>query len=247
MESRGAVLLVDDEEAVRLFEHRRIGSLGYACVSAADSAEGLALLEEHEVDCVVADIHMPGNENLAFVRAVEQLRPGLPVILVTGQPTVATAAAAVGLGVRAYLFKPYDTELLSAELQAAVGVRRLQQTLVKARRELDEVSERVARAEALLSSANSPDAAHDAYLKTMLWHVVSATAELCQSYAERSALPNDELPGSVEPPVSLQDLIGALRETVTVLDRTKNHFKSKDLGQLRGQLEGLLSKMGRFD
>ncbi|MBI5831552.1 MAG: response regulator [Armatimonadetes bacterium] len=237
------VLLVDDDPLHRDVEVRRLTALGYDCVAARDGFEAADVLRAQDFDAVVTDVHMPGNEDLSFVKAVQDIRPGMPVIIITGQPSMQTAAASIGLGVRAYLLKPYTREQLVSELQAAVRVRRLQRALSDARQRLDDSAARMAEAEMLLAARAGSDQAQTAYVEVQLWQVVATTAELCRFLAANPADPTAPPPSEITAAVSLGDMVDALRTTVDVLDRTRDSFKSKDLGQLRRRVEELLCKL----
>lgn len=234
----GVVLIVDDEESVRAYEASLVAHLGLTALTAPDSEVALSLLAEHRVDVVVADICMPGNEDLGFVRTLHERYPGLPVLLVTGQPSFESARSAIGLGVRAYLLKPFTTEQLANELRAALDLRRMHQALVDTRRHLEASLELVRQAEASLVADPTAPPSRGAFTEILLAQVVTATADLCRSLTDRH-----EGGAPAPAPLGLRDLVGALRETVEVLDRTKQHFRSKELGQLRHRLEDVLGRL----
>jgi DNA-binding NarL/FixJ family response regulator len=235
----GVVLLVDDESAVRRNEARRLQRLGLEVLTAADSDEALALLERGPVDLLIADIQMPGNRDLSFTRAATARWPGLPLLLFTGNPSFETAHQAIGLGVRAYLLKPVENEVLEREVGAALEAGRLHRAVVEARGQMDQQLTQLARAEALLlAGGGGQEAARGAYLEVMLAQAAAATLDLCRFVA------NDD-GGEAEAGVGLRDLVILLQETVEVLDRTRQHFKSKELGQLRLRLSEFLTRLKR--
>ena len=80
------VLLVDDEELVRIGTAEILMDLGYTVVQASSGAEALGLLrrDEFEIDLLVSDYLMPGIDGASFVREARKLRPGLPALLITG-------------------------------------------------------------------------------------------------------------------------------------------------------------------
>lgn len=244
MATKGLVLLVDDDAHVLRSESERLKRLGFDSVTADRPEAAWQALAANDADVVITDIHMPGNEGLGFQRELAQTHPGLPVIIITGEPALETACEALSLGVRAYLVKPFSTAQLSAELDAAMAIRRLSRSLLGARHLLDECQAKVSKAEALLAGKTSTAQAETAFLDVMLWHVVSATADLCRFVADASAAREDEPHAALASAVSLSDLVGALHETVATLDRTKSLFKSKDLGALRRNIEDLLTKLG---
>jgi CheY-like chemotaxis protein len=80
------VLLVDDEELVRIGTAEMLMDLGYSVVQASSGAEALGLLRrgEIEVDLLVSDYLMPGMGGADMVREARKLRPTLPALLITG-------------------------------------------------------------------------------------------------------------------------------------------------------------------
>ena len=86
MESAGMVLVVDDEPAIRSVTHRVLTTAGYRVVTAADGDEALRLLGDPElaVDMVLTDIVMPGMTGAAFAAQAKALRPGLPILFMSG-------------------------------------------------------------------------------------------------------------------------------------------------------------------
>ncbi len=132
------ILIADDEETFRQTTAELLAGDGYQVAQAADGHRARELLEREAFDLVIADLKMPGNADLSLVRAVERLSPGVPVILVTGYPSIASAIAAYDLPVVAYLIKPFDYRLLLAHLRQALQERdearereRLQQRLAR--------------------------------------------------------------------------------------------------------------------
>ena len=95
-------------------------------VSVASSGpEALALLTQGRFDAVVSDIQMPGMNGLKLLYAVREHDLDLPVILMTGNPEIKTATAAVGYGAFQYLIKPVAVERLRAVVERAVDVGRI--------------------------------------------------------------------------------------------------------------------------
>lgn len=125
------ILVVDDVIAVQRMLERVLTHEGYTVVGAADGTQAKQLLETNEFDLVLSDISMPGLDGIGLLRAVRERDPELPVILLTGVPSTATAMSAVNLAATAYLAKPIAPAVLVAEVARALKLR----ALAKARRE----------------------------------------------------------------------------------------------------------------
>lgn len=108
------VLVADDEPMlVRLLE-RKLSKSGYRVISAADGEAALALIEEKKPDLVVLDAMMPGIDGFAVVRRLKQdeATRSIPIIMLTGRRQEEDVVAALKLGVRDYMSKPFLPEEL---------------------------------------------------------------------------------------------------------------------------------------
>jgi putative nucleotidyltransferase with HDIG domain len=114
------VLVVDDEEAIRGAFRAVLESDGHQVSSAQSVGEATRILAGAAVDVVVSDINMPGMKGTALLKLIREAFPEVQAILVTGLPSVETAAEAVRQGAYDYLVKPVrGTELQKAVANAA--------------------------------------------------------------------------------------------------------------------------------
>jgi len=119
-----SVLIVDDEPAIA-HAYRRILEAAAYCVVVADRGEtAIDSITRQAFDVVISDIQMPGMTGVELLRAVRTLDLDVPVILMTGAPSVETAIEAVNLGALQYLAKPAPNQVL---LQAVERATRLHQ------------------------------------------------------------------------------------------------------------------------
>jgi CheY-like chemotaxis protein len=89
------ILLVDDEELVRVGTREMLTDLGYKLIEATSGAEALRLLRSSErPDMMVTDYLMPGMNGVALIEHARKLVPDMPVMLITGYSTVAEGPAA---------------------------------------------------------------------------------------------------------------------------------------------------------
>jgi EAL domain-containing protein (putative c-di-GMP-specific phosphodiesterase class I) len=125
---KGRVLIVDDDDQLREAYAEILRDGGYEVETASNSTQAidiLDLLQRSELDVVLSDIQMPGMNGIQLLRAVRERDLDLPVVLMTGNPTVDTAAHAVEYGALRYLMKPIKLDLLVATVGDAVRLRRL--------------------------------------------------------------------------------------------------------------------------
>jgi len=122
----GRVLLVDDDPDLLEALRRTLAGVGHDVVTATDGLEALRLLDGPEsFDAVVSDISMPRMTGIELLRAVRDRDFDLPVLLITGDPDVATAIEAVEWGAYKYIPKPPDLDVLRQHVRRAVGMRRM--------------------------------------------------------------------------------------------------------------------------
>ncbi|MFO1533206.1 MAG: response regulator [Thermoplasmatota archaeon] len=118
------VLIVEDEpdlaasaqEAIERFVPGAVVRVARSCGAA------LAMVQEAPVDLAVVDYRLPGRNGLEFASRAHEMEPGLPVILMTGYPSVDVAARAINEHqVEGYLAKPFDAVVLAEAVQKALA------------------------------------------------------------------------------------------------------------------------------
>jgi len=112
------VLVVDDEEVVRLGYRRVLSADGFRVMAAGDGREALDLMAGDRFDVVLLDLRMPGMDGLDVLQAIKERWPESEVVVVTGYPSIDTAKKAVKLGAYDYLAKPVVPE---AVIRATTG------------------------------------------------------------------------------------------------------------------------------
>ena len=110
------ILVVDDDCSVCDALRATLEDGGHEVVCAADPADGARRLAQTAFDLLIADVSMPGNERLEWMQEVAVLHPDLSIVLVTGEPSLETAMAAVPLPISAYLVKPVAPDHLRSEV-----------------------------------------------------------------------------------------------------------------------------------
>jgi CheY-like chemotaxis protein len=115
------ILIADDEPTFLRSTADLLIREGYECDTAPDAPTAAEMLKRGGYDLLIADIKMPGNPDLELVSGMPQIAQGLPVILVTGYPSLATAIESVKLPVVAYLVKPFDLAEFREALDCKAG------------------------------------------------------------------------------------------------------------------------------
>jgi DNA-binding response OmpR family regulator len=108
----GRVLLVDDEQVVHASVRKVLSKQGYVVEGAFTSEEALELLERREFDLVITDLMMPGMNGISLLQALQNKGIMVPIIMITGYPTIRTAVQAMRLGACDYIAKPFTRKEL---------------------------------------------------------------------------------------------------------------------------------------
>lgn len=117
------LLVVDDEEAVRMVTRTTLETFGYRVVVAEHGAAGLALFLERpdEFAAVFTDMMMPVMDGYALIDALRALRPSLPIVAASGLETPGMADRMARAGIQHFLAKPYSSDTLLQTLAAALA------------------------------------------------------------------------------------------------------------------------------
>ena len=106
MDEKTRILVVDDEEVVRLSHIRTLASIHCNVEVVRDGKEALRVMESRPADVVLLDLRMPGMDGMTVLKTIKEKWPETEVVIITGYPTVETAKEAVRLGAFDYLAKP---------------------------------------------------------------------------------------------------------------------------------------------
>jgi len=124
MNNKANVLIVDDEEVVRLSHLRSLQSADCNARTAGDGTEAINVMEQHPFDVVLLDLRMPGLNGMDVLKTIKQRWPDSEVVVVTGYPSIETAKEAVRLGAFNYLTKPLGPdEVIKAANDAVIQKR----------------------------------------------------------------------------------------------------------------------------
>jgi len=130
------VLIIDDEQYVRLVLEHALREEGCDVMVASDGKAGIAALQSETFDCVITDLRMPGIDGLNVLAWVTDHQPGVEVVMLTGHGDVKDAVEAMKQGAWDFIIK--DTPFDGAAVKAALGklrtVRALRQENLAARR-----------------------------------------------------------------------------------------------------------------
>ncbi len=122
---KARILVIDDESAIRDSMRMILEYEGYDFLGAATGEEGITLADRESVDLVFLDIKMPGMDGLEVLGKLKGQSDQLPVVMISGHGTVATAVEATKLGAFDFIEKPLATERILLAIRNALGFSRL--------------------------------------------------------------------------------------------------------------------------
>src|SRR3990172_1123997 len=121
------ILIVDDEESVRKSLADVMRDEGYEVVSAASGREGLDLLHEAQPSLALLDIAMPEMDGIETLRRIREIRPDMPVVMVTGHGTIETAVKTTKMGAYDFIVKPPELQHLMLVVKHGIEESRLRE------------------------------------------------------------------------------------------------------------------------
>lgn len=242
MDDLGKILIADDELTFLHATADLLRKEGYFCDCAENSGVARELIKKNRYDLLIADIKMPGNDELEFIHELPSTAKGLPVILVTAFPSVQTAIKSIHLPVIAYLIKPIDFDDLIIHIKSSLRGSQVQYAMNRSRNRLMRWFEELDGMMKYWESEdpNKTDLPLDAFLKLTLQNVVNSVSDirgltevLADDTGERYICRILKCPRG-------EELVEGIREAVKVLERSKSAFKSKALADLKENLLRLL-------
>jgi DNA-binding NtrC family response regulator len=118
-------LVVEDEPYVRASLSDVLRERGFDVDLAGSMEEALAALARTPVDLTLSDLRMPGGDGLELARRMKALYPDVPIVVLTGQGTIASAVECIKAGASDYILKPADPDALEVALERARAARAL--------------------------------------------------------------------------------------------------------------------------
>jgi two-component system nitrogen regulation response regulator NtrX len=149
--SRPRILIVDDEADIRsslkmILEYEEMES-----IEAADGSQALARAAETSPDAVLLDIKMQGMDGLEVLAKLRAEHPELPIVMVSGHGTIATAVEATRLGAFDFMEKPLERDRVLLVLRNALERKQLQDQLREYRVDFEERYKMVGDSKVLLA------------------------------------------------------------------------------------------------
>src|SRR5678815_664753 len=173
--SEGRLLVVDDEESLRITTAAILEKEGYIVDTASSGDEAIELLQKLEYDLVLTDLHMEGGDGLSVLSQIRRQSPLTISVVLTGFASVESAIAALQEGAYDYLVKPCDIDSMKHTIRRGVEHRKLMLAEQKARADLEQLNldlerriiERTAELTRLNAELADANRAKDVFLATL--------------------------------------------------------------------------------
>ncbi len=121
MIEQARILVVDDEDLMRIGVQRILSRAGYAVTEAASAQQALDTLRQQRFELVITDLQMPGMDGFELLQELKQRGSQLPVLMLTGHGSMETVVQALRHGVNDFLAKPYQPEELLSIVEREVA------------------------------------------------------------------------------------------------------------------------------
>jgi len=123
MGSEQRLLVVDDEPVICHACQRVFSRQGFSVEESLNAREGLSRAIEGDYSAILLDIKMPEMDGIQFLEELRKEKPDVPVMIMTGYPSIPNAAAAVRLGASDYITKPFTPEEITQSVRRMLASR----------------------------------------------------------------------------------------------------------------------------
>ena len=121
MSANPRLLVVDDEAVICRACHRVFSRQGFQVEESCDARQGLDWATGRDYAGILLDIKMPEMDGIEFLESLRKKKPDVPVVIMTGYPSIPNAAAAVRLGASDYVTKPFTPEQITQSVQRVLA------------------------------------------------------------------------------------------------------------------------------
>lgn len=143
------ILVTDDEKSIRNSLREILEFENYTVLEAEGGESALSQVESEKIDLIILDIKMKGMDGIEVLEKVKELKPGLPVIMISGHGTIKIAVQATKMGAFDFIEKPPDLNRLLISVRNALSRNELIEENKRIRTELNNVTEMVGESPAI--------------------------------------------------------------------------------------------------
>ncbi|MCZ2298567.1 MAG: sigma-54 dependent transcriptional regulator, partial [Chitinophagales bacterium] len=150
-----SILVIDDEKSIRNVLKDILTNEGYKVDEAADGEEGFKKFSETDFDAVLCDIKMPKIDGIEFLQKAYELKPEVPIIIISGHGNIETAVDAVKKGAYDYISKPPDLNRLLITIRNATDKKVLVKETKILKSKVSKVQEIIGKSNAIEKIKNT--------------------------------------------------------------------------------------------
>jgi DNA-binding NtrC family response regulator len=145
VDEKQTILVIDDEEVVRILFQSLLDEEGYATLLAEDGQRGIELLNQHAPAVALVDKNLPDISGLDLIASEKKRHPHTEFIMITGYASLDSAVKAMEVGAFSYLTKPFaDMDVVMDRIRAALDVNNLRVETSEMRDRLNALSGEIA-------------------------------------------------------------------------------------------------------
>lgn len=130
--SRANILIIEDDTDIQDLLSFAFANEGWKLIMAKTGEEGLEIIKNNKIDCIILDIMLPGMDGfktLKKIKALDGTAKNIPVIMATARGEEADIVSGLELGADDYVVKPYSPKVLAARIRTAL--RRLEEETIQ--------------------------------------------------------------------------------------------------------------------
>lgn len=132
------IVIVDDERSLLDLLARVFTKEGYRVQTTTSAARAIEIIEKEDLDLLITDIRLPEISGMEILKRCREIRPDVPVIMITAYGNMKQAIEALKMGALDYIIKPFDIEELKITVAKGLEKRRLEQENILLKRDLKE-------------------------------------------------------------------------------------------------------------
>jgi len=123
------ILVVDDEPKICELLSEILEEEGYRVLTAENGEQAMSLVSQNDLNLIVLDFKLPDMDGLAFLKVIKDLKPALPVVMISAYGTIKTAVEAVKNGAYDFIEKPLEQNRILLTIKNALDKERLEREI----------------------------------------------------------------------------------------------------------------------
>jgi DNA-binding NtrC family response regulator len=132
------ILVVDDElDMLMLLRMIIEDNSDYAVETTNNPSEGLKMITEKDYHLVISDLKMPGMDGMELFDELQEIKPGVPVIIITAYGSLETADEAMKKGVADFITKPFRKDSILFTINRVLELARVQKENIELKKKLE--------------------------------------------------------------------------------------------------------------